>query len=105
MLFQSLDCCTAFTAPSASALRELRRCAPHGSLPPCGGGNAVAQICPTAGTICVDARRCVHALVLAETNGGDSITSAAFALHMDSSFPAASTGSACREARRPRAGH
>src|SRR5689334_16325952 len=25
---------------AASTLRELRRCAPHGSLPPCGGGTA-----------------------------------------------------------------
>src|SRR5262249_3551067 len=44
---------------AASTLRELRRCAPHGSLPPCGGGNAVAPVCPTADQ---HSRRCVHAL-------------------------------------------
>src|ERR1044072_1619135 len=32
---------------SADTVRELRRRAPHGSLPPCGGGNAAALLCPT----------------------------------------------------------
>src|SRR5215831_1793553 len=49
---------------AASTLRELRGCAPHGSLPPCGGGNAVAPLCPAADQ---HSRRCVHAL--ARTRG------------------------------------
>src|SRR5690349_16873213 len=40
-------------------LCEVRRCVPHGSLPPCGGGNAVTLLC-LASRIRVLVRRCVH---------------------------------------------
>src|SRR5262245_26738939 len=42
--------------------RAVRVAPPSLSLPHKGGGNAVAPLCPTAGSIRVHARRCVHAL-------------------------------------------
>src|SRR6266702_4764918 len=47
-----------------STLCEVRRCVPHGSLPPCGGGNVAASLCPSPATHSRAAQRCVHALAL-----------------------------------------